>query len=234
MRRLTLLLAFSGAGLLAYGSGAAWAQQKGIVGGIVCWKDKSGKTVGCGDKVPPEYEDNASRVLNKRGMTVKQTDAALTTEQKQAIAAEAEQKKVNALKAQEEKRRDRALLDSFTTEKEIDLKRTRDIQQIEVNISAQQTNLKNTADRQRETKVKIDLLTREKKPVPPALQEDFDRLEREKAKIQGQILQKRKEIVERNEEYDAMKKRFIELKGNAPATAAGAAPAPAATATAKK
>ena len=61
-------------------AGAAQAQS----GKIVCWKDKAGKTVGCGDKVPPEYQDNATSELNKRGVTVKQTEAALTPEQKKA------------------------------------------------------------------------------------------------------------------------------------------------------
>ncbi len=203
--------------------GIASAQQK--PGGIVCWKDKSGKTVGCGDKVPVEYQDSATRELNKRGMTVKQTDAALTPEQIQAQAATVEQKKVDAQKKIEEKRRDRALLDSFTNEKEIDLKRTRDIQQIEVNIAAQQTNLKNSTDRQHQVKVKIDQITREKRPVPVAYQEDFDRLETEKLKIQAQILQKRREIVERNGDYDTMKARFMELKGVTPAAATPAATA---------
>jgi hypothetical protein len=210
-----------------YGGHALAQAQKG---GIVCWKDKSGKTVGCGDKVPPEYQDNANKVLNERGITVKQSEPALTAEQKQAITAEADKKKADAQKREEEKRRDRALLDSFTTEKEIDLKRTRDIQQIEVNISAQQTNLKNVTDRQSETRAKMDVFKKENKPVPTPVQEDFDRLETEKTKIQTQILQKRREIVERNQEYDAMKKRFMELKGGAATTAAAPAPAPAATA----
>jgi hypothetical protein len=47
----------------------AQAQEKSS-GSIVCWKDKSGKTIGCGDKVPFEYQDNASRELNKRGRTI--------------------------------------------------------------------------------------------------------------------------------------------------------------------
>ena len=195
----------------------AQTQEKSS-GSIVCWKDKSGKTIGCGDKVPFEYQDNASRELNKRGMTVKQTDAALTPEQRQAQVAEAQRKKLLEQKLEEERRRDRALLDSFTTEKEIDLKRSRDIQQIEINIAAQQTNLKNVTDRQAELKTRIDTITRAQKPVPPQLQEDVERLAREKTKTQTQILDKRKEIVERNVEYEAMKTRFIQLKvlGQAP------------------
>ena len=44
--------------------------QRQSGGKIVCWKDKAGKTVGCGDKVPPEYQDNATKELNRRGVTV--------------------------------------------------------------------------------------------------------------------------------------------------------------------
>jgi len=232
MRKLQWLSVFAIALSLGVAGGGAVAQQKGP--GIVCWKDKSGKTIGCGDKVPPEYQDNANKVLNQRGITVKQTDPALTPEQKAAQAAEAEQKKIDAQKHMEEARHDRALLDSFTEVKEIDLKRNRDIQQIEVNISAQQTNLKNVTDRQNETRGKMEAFKKDNKPVPAPIQEDFDRLELEKSKIQGQILQKRKEIVDRNQEYDAMKKRFLELKGGAQAPSAPVAAAAPTAAPAKK
>lgn len=201
--------------LFALSAGLAAAQAKGAAGGLVCWKDKSGKTVGCGDKVPPEYQDNAASTMNKRGVTVNQTEASLTPEQKKALTTEAEQKKAEALRQADEKRRDRALLDSFTNEKEIDLKRARDIQQVEVNISAQQNNIKSMTDRQNEAKAKIDPLKKENKPVPPALQQEYDRLTSEIAKAQEHITQKRKEIADKNVEYDALKKRFIELKSGA-------------------
>jgi len=203
--------------LIALSAGAALAQQKGA--GMVCWKDKAGKTVGCGDKVPPEYQDNANSVINKRGVTVNQSDASLTPEQKQTQAATAEQKKVDAQKQEEEKRRDRALLDSFSNEKEIDLKRTRDIQQLEVTISAQQSHNKSLTDRQNETLAKINESKKAGKPVPPPLQQEYDRLVAELAKGQTLIDQKRKEITDKNVEFDAMKKRYLELRGGAPAPA---------------
>ena len=213
MRKAVFLCVWLYATIVAMTTLPARAQvQEKSSGSIVCWKDKSGKTIGCGDKVPFEYQDNASRELNKRGMTVKQTDAALTPEQKQAQKNEAERKQLEDQKREEEKRRDRALLDSFTNEKEIDLKRARDIQQ---------TNLKNITDRQAEVKTKIDNITRAQKPIPPQLQEDFERLAREKTKTQTQILDKRKEIVERNLEYETMRTRFIQLKGAGQAPPAG-------------
>ena len=196
--------------LLVVGMGQAHAQK------IVCWKDKAGKTIGCGDKVPPEFEDNATKELNQRGVTVKQSAPALTADQKKAQQAETERKAADERNLAEQRRKDRALLDTFSTEKEIDLKRTRDIQLIESNIEAQQTNLKNANDRQGDARSRIEQLKKENKPVPAPLQDDYDRAEANRTKIQNQIVQKRKEIAELNQQYDEMKKRFAELKGTPP------------------
>ncbi|HYK12860.1 MAG TPA: hypothetical protein VEW70_02630 [Burkholderiales bacterium] len=196
-------------------------------GKIVCWKDKAGKTIGCGDKVPPEYQDNAIRELNKRGVTVNASEPAPTPEQKKAAQAEADRKAAENQVAAEQKRRDKALLDTFTTVKEIDLKRNRDIQLIESNIEAQQTNLKNANDRQADARNRIEQYKKENKPAPVPIQEEYERSEAAKVKIQAQIAQKRKEIVDLNQQYDDMKKRFAELTGPAPAATPAPAPAPA-------
>ena len=223
--------------------GSAQAQGQGQPGGgkIVCWKDKAGKTVGCGDKVPPEYQDNATTELNKRGVTVNQSEPALTAGQKKALQAEQDRKTAENVQAVEQKRRDKALLDTFTTVKEIDLKRTRDIQLIESNIEAQQTNLKNANDRQVESRTRIEQFKKENKPIPVPIQDEYDRAEAAKQKIQAQIAQKRKEIVDLNQQYDDMKKRFSELSGPGTPAAAPTAtsgpvvpPAPATSAAAAK
>jgi chromosome segregation ATPase len=217
MRMIQAIATFTATALFTVS--AAFAAEAQKPGGLVCWKDKAGKTVGCGDKVPPEYQDNAASTLNKRGETVKQNEAALTPEQRKAQQAEADRKQQEEQQRAEEKRRDRALLDSFTNEKEIDLKRARDIQQIEVNISAQQSNVKSLTDRQNETRAKIDAAKKDNKPVAPALQQEYDKQTADLAKLQEHIAQKRKEIADKNVEYDAMKKRFIELKGGSAAPA---------------
>ena len=210
--------------------GIAQAQTKGAgtsAGKIVCWKDKSGKIVGCGDKVPPEYQDNAVDELNKQGITVKQSEPALTPDQKKAQQAELERKKAEDQLKAEQKRRDKALLDTYTTEKEIDLKRSRDIQLVESNIEVLQTNLKNANVRQADSSARIEQYNKNKQPVPPAVQDEFDRIQSDKAKIENQIAQKRKGVAALNQQYDEQKKRFNELKGG---SAAGTAPAGAGTA----
>ncbi len=213
--------------------GSAHAQGQAGGGKIVCWKDKAGKTVGCGDKVPPEYQDNATKELSARGVTVNQSEPALTAEQKKVLQAEQDRKTADKVKLAEQNRRDKALLDTFTTVKEIDLKRNRDIQLIESNIEAQTTNLKNASDRQAESRTRIDQYKKGDKPIPVPTQEEYDRSEAARQKIQAQIAQKRKEIVDLNRQYDEMKKRFAELSG-AGAPAALPLPAPATNAAAAK
>ena len=216
MRNTLSFITISAACVIALAAIPAPAQQK-AGGTLVCWKDKTGKTIGCGDKIPPEYQENASSTLNTRGVTINQSEAPPTAEQKQAQKNEAERKQLEDQKREEEKRRDRALLDSFTNEKEIDLKRARDIQQIEVNISTYQANLKSSNDRQTVVSASIERLKKENKPVPAAMQQEYEKLTADMAKAQDQIKQKRREITDKNLEFDAMKKRFMELKGTAPA-----------------
>ena len=225
-RAALLIAVLPAAALLATGVTQAQAQGSGK---IICWKDKSGKVIGCGDKVPPEFQDSATKELSQRGVTIKQSDAPLTAEQRRAQQADAERKRADEQKRAEQQRQDKAILDTFTNEKEIDLKRARDVQQLESTIETLQTNLKNANDRQAQGRARIEQSRKNKKPVPPAVQQEFDRSEGEKAKIEIQIAQKRKEIAALNQKYDEIKKRFAELMGGAAGSSARPAlqPAPA-------
>src|SRR5919106_763453 len=111
--------------------GVASAQS----GKIVCWKDKSGKVIGCGDTVPPEFQGSGTKELDSRGLTRKQTEsveeASRRREKEQEIArTRAEEDR----KALDQKRQDTALLETYSNEREIDLKRDRDLQVIDLQI----------------------------------------------------------------------------------------------------
>src|ERR1044072_5577959 len=100
-------------------SGPAAAQGK-----IVCWKDKSGKVIGCGDKVPPEFQSSATKELDSRGITRKTTESVEEANQRRAKEQEAARVKADEdRKAVDQKRQDAALLETYANEKEIDLKR---------------------------------------------------------------------------------------------------------------
>ena len=179
----------------------ALAQTGTGAGKIVCWKDKSGKVVGCGDSVPPEYQSSATKELDQRGVTRKTTESAEEVAKRQAREKEfTAQKAQDEKRALEQRRQDSALLNSYSTAAEIDQRRDRDLQPINQQISQMQAALK----------------------IAP---------EGDKAKYEQGIAGKEKEKEEFIQKYATQKKRFLELKGEfrstAPATAAAPAPAPA-------
>jgi chromosome segregation ATPase len=198
--------ALTGALVLA---GTAQAQS----GRIVCWKDKSGKVVGCGDKVPPEYQSSATRELDSRGVTRKQTesveDANRRREQEQAAAkVKAEEDR----KALDQKRQDTALLETYASEKEIDAKRDRDLQVLDLQIEQLTGALKNTVQRYNDSKGRIDALEKSKKPVPPPLKEEFGRVSAEKERFEQSIANKNKEKEELRVKYTEYRRRYTELR----------------------
>jgi chromosome segregation ATPase len=195
---------------------------------IVCWKDKSGKVVGCGDKVPPEFQDSATQEMDRAGVTRKTTESAEQAAKRKAL--EAEQAK---LKAEEEKRRaeqkrqDMALLNTYTNEKEIDQRRDRDLQVVDLQISQLQVSLKNANDRYTEARTRHDAAAKSGKPVPDALRDELARATADKQKLDASIAGKEKEKEEIRARYAEQKKRYNELRGTAAPAPAPAAPAAA-------
>ena len=190
-------------------------------GKIVCWKDAQGRTVGCGDKVPPEYVNAGTRELDKQGMVRKTGESA--EEAAKRKVADAEQAKVKAeekRRTEEQKRQDTALLNTFSNEKEIDLKRDRDIQSLNNTITQQSAALKGANERYVDVKKRYDAAG---KNVPKLLAEEFARAEREKTRIESDIADKEKAKKDTMEKYAEYRKRFVELKSGDTAPAATAA-----------
>ena len=133
---------------------------------IVCWKDNAGKTVGCGDKVPPEYQNNATKELDKRGVTRKTNESAEEMAKRKAKEQEAAKQQAEIdKKAAEQKRLDSALIETYANEKEIDLAATATSQLIDGQITQFKVTLKSAIDRQKEVKGRIDVTTKSGKPV---------------------------------------------------------------------
>jgi hypothetical protein len=200
----------------------AIAQSKGG-GKIVCWKDKAGKVVGCGDSVPPEYQTSATKELDRRGVTRKTTDSADEVAKHRARDEElARQKAEEQKKLAEQKRQDSALINTFANEKEIDAKRDRELQQIDLQQSQLQTAFKGATDRHNALKARSDAAEKSKKPVPDIQKDDLARAAADKEKLENSIAAKEKEKQEVRQRYAEYRKRFAELKGTSQSPAAPA------------
>ena len=196
------------AGLLVP-AGAAYAQKSKIV----CWKDQAGRVVGCGDKVPPEFQGSATKELDSRGVTRRQTESVEDANRRREKEQETAKSKVeDNRKALDQQRQDRALLETYANEQEIDAKRDRDLQVLDLQIEQLHTALKNTNQRYNDARGRTAEVEKTKKPVPPALRDELARVTEEKKRFEQSIENRTKEKEELRTRYADYRKRFIELR----------------------
>ena len=195
-------------------------------GALYRWVDENGR-VQYSD-TPPQ-KDRSAVQLSNRGMVLKKIEAPLSPEQQKAKDAEEARKRAEDARALEQRRQDSALLQSFTTVQEIDMKRDREVSVVETaiaNLREQERTLdaRLAADRKR-----AEDLDKTKKPLPQSLKEDIVRAEAEKKVLEDEIKRKYDEIAATKWRYEALKKRYIVLRQEATMIQpASAAPPPSA------
>jgi chromosome segregation ATPase len=191
------------------------------------WVDEKGR-VQYSDRPPTEKDKNAVQMTN-RGIVVKKLDTAASEEQKKARDEELARKRQEEAKAAEQRRQDRALLLSFSSALEIDMKRDREVQGIETSIANLREQEHAARERASETRRRIDSYGQRGKPATDALKEDLRRQEAQVKLIDEEIARRGQEILATRSKYEELKKRYQELREEqsanaAPATAAIPAP----------
>lgn len=175
------------------------------------WVDEQGKTH-YGDSIPPQYAGQGSAELSKKGIVIKQTAPALTPEQRKAQEEELAQKKEEERKKEEQKRRDTALLNTYTTEREIDLVRDRNLQQAELQLQGMELRIKQIQPRLDQSRRQAEGFTTKNKPVPAYLLQEIQENEKEMQHLQEMVGQKRQEMEGFRARFEEDKRRFRELR----------------------
>lgn len=193
------------------------------------WVDEQGKTH-YGDTIPAQYAGQGNAELSKKGMVVKKTDAALTDEQRKVKEEALAKQRVENQKALDAERRDRALVNTYTSEKEIDLVRDRNLQTADTIIKTTQVRIKSVQGRLDSYRKQAANLTAARKPVPKDITDDIKGAEQELKQLQDTIVQRQQEQSDIRAKFEADKQRFRELTQGvaaaspAPVSSAGAAP----------
>jgi len=182
-----------------------------VAGKLYSWVDENGKTH-YGNTVPPQYAQQGNTELDKKGAVIKKTDAALTPEQRKAKEEELAQQKEEEKKNLEQKRRDKALLNTYTTEKEIDLVRDRNLQQGELQLQSMELRAKQVQPRLDQARKRAEGLVAKKRPIPPDLQQEIEEAEKEMLRLQEMIKQRRMDMNAIRARFEDDKKRFRELR----------------------
>lgn len=198
MRKISILLMLSLASL-PVGAGT-----------IKKWVDEHGITH-YGDSIPPQYVNQGSTELSTKGVVVKKTERAQTAEERRAIEDVKVQQQEAKLKEQEQQRRDKALLNTYTSEKEIDLSRDRNLQQAEVQTQSTELRIKQVNERLAKYRKQAEGMTKAGKPVPADLKQDIENAEREIPRLEENIQQKKRDMEAIRARFESDKLRYREL-----------------------
>ncbi len=163
-----------------------------------------------GQAVPPQCLGQPAEQLNKQGRVIKRFDPQATEADRARKEAEAaEQKKRDAV-SKEEGRRNRALLATYTSEKDIEQARARALKENEAAIADIERRIGAVKKRQAELAKELDFYKGKNKP-PVKLEQDIKNAAFD-LKTQEELLAgKKKDVDAINARYNDDKKRYNEL-----------------------
>jgi hypothetical protein len=174
------------------------------------WTDERG-VVHYSDTLPPEAVNRANYQLDRQGVAIHKTEQARPTVQR-IPRTETEEQKLRDEQRERmlAERRDRALIESYSNEGEIDLAKSRALATIEGQAQSAQALVVQMTKRRGELKDKE--ATYAPRPVPGAIKREIENIDAEVARQNEFIAAKRKESATIAARYDADKERFRELR----------------------
>jgi hypothetical protein len=203
----TLLLA-----IVAGGAAAQVDKQKKLYR----WVDKDGQ-VHYGDSVPAEYAEQDRDILNKQGVKVGREEGTITPEEAAVLAAEEKA----AREEQKRKLRDRVLLQTYQSVKELEILRDTRLELVDAQLTIQEQSLANL----RAQHAKIERAAARYAPVstepgaPPLPAEaaaDLARSASDIATQESNLLRRREERENIRLTFEADIKRYQELRAVVP------------------
>ncbi len=183
---------------------------------IVCWKNKEGVRE-CGNAVPPEYAQQSVERKSGMGVTVEKTERALTAEE---LAREREERERRRAEEEERKRlaaeqarKDRVLLQTFSTEEDLMLTRDGKVAAIDSRIRHSEQLVVKFRENVEQMQGEAAALERSGKKVPPKLAQQIVDAQSQIDKTEQEIERRKHERVLLREQFEADLARFRELKG---------------------
>ncbi len=163
-----------------------------------------------GQSVPPACLGQPVEQLNAQGMVIKRFDAAASGAEREKKAAEDEERKKREAISKEEGRRNRALLATYTSEKDIDQARARALKDNEGAVKDIERRIGGLKTRLAELKKELDFFSGKNKP-PAKLADDIRNTEFEIKTQEELMATKKREVDQINARYDDDRNRYLEL-----------------------
>ena len=177
------------------------------------WVDDKGVTH-YGEVIPPEYSNKSNALLSDQGRLIKKNEEINIKDQRASEEDETKKRIDNEAKL-EQSRKDKALQNTFSSEKEIDLARDRNLHQVESLISSIQSLQKAALARLKNYQQEAEERKRAGKKLPASLQADITESENKLAKLQLDLVKAQEKAAAVKASYESDKMRFRELSGSA-------------------
>ena len=175
------------------------------------WTDEHG-VVHYSDKLPVEAVNRANSELSRQAITLHKTEQARPAAQRVAKSGDNDEQKLR--EAERERvlamRRDRALIESYANEAEIDLAKSRAMATIDGQLQSAHAFVAQMSKRRQELEDKKPTFA--PRPVPGAIVREIETIDAEVARQNELIAAKQKESAGVAARYDADKQRFRELR----------------------
>ncbi|MDD5180851.1 MAG: DUF4124 domain-containing protein [Gallionellaceae bacterium] len=190
-----------GATLVLFAAFSATSEAK-----LYKWVDDKGETH-YGEVVPPEYADKDKKQINEKGREIRKKE--LPDEAGSYKNAKEEQMAID------QRRKDKALVNTYSNENEIDLARDRNLQQVEARINSIQLLLKSAQESLDGYRKEADVANKTGKRVHASLQSDITEAENKIAKLKQDLAKAQEKEASVRASFEADKVRYRELVGSA-------------------
>lgn len=203
---LTGGLAF-GLALLAQGATAAGTTT------ITCCEDGNGRRI-CADVLPPACYGREYREISRQGNVTRVVPAPMSAEERARVEQEEKARKAFEERAKEERRRDAALLQTYSSLDDLEAQRTRALTDLERDVEL--ARQREAEIKQRREKLDQEAEFYAKKPKPPELAKALRENDSEQAAQRSVIDSKQRDIESVKARYDGDRRRYTELMAQKP------------------
>jgi hypothetical protein len=175
------------------------------------WVDSQGK-VHYGDVLPSQSTGLGHQELDKQGRMIRETPRTLLTpEERRHRNEEAAARDEHLRRVEEQQRRDRALLSTYSNEGEIELARDRALELENLTLKGLQTRMDNSAAKLAYANGQLSRYRAARAAEPANILQMRDEAQTELAQISDSMRQKEKIINDLKLRFEADRSRFLEL-----------------------
>jgi hypothetical protein len=173
-----------------------------------------------GDTPPAACATVVMYEIKPNGSIVRKIDPTPTPEQAKALVMEQDRKREADKAAAEQKRKDAALLATFSSEKEFDVVLERSIAPIRSRMATASERIKAIEARQTKIEEEMEFYKAGKRKdakgrdeAPPSLVAEQERLWHEKQSLVSGLASQEREIAQMQERFSSDKKRWVRIRG---------------------